>query len=246
MKGILKVFPWFIFSISTAGLCQNVGIGTLTPTRAKLEVNGVAGTGATSAIFGGDGAGISLQRNWPTIGFNQYRDEVTPGSQGKYMANGFAAIQYFDPTSGNMVFDLFPSGAANTFTPAATTGLVLSSSGKLTVGNGLHLTNHEIASNKTGAGNNLLPIGMAGVQANGSKQGGTNNISTSFVTDHYVIQLNEGVTGTIPVITVLAGTNTGARIATYINGSSTELWVYIWTTGGQITQAGFDIVIFKP
>jgi hypothetical protein len=246
MKDLMILLTMFTQSIFSSAICQNIGIGTNSPSRAKLEVVGVAGAGATSALFGGDGTGISLQRNWPTIGFNQYRDVVTPGSQGKYMANGFAAIQYFDPTSGNMVFDLFPSGAANTFTPASTTGLVLSSTGKLTVGNGIHLTNHEITSNKTGAGNNLLPIAMASVQANGVRQEGTGNISTSFVTDHYVIQLNEGVTGTIPVVTVLAGANTGARIATFINGSSTELWVYIWTAGGQITQAGFDIVIFKP
>ena len=44
----------------------NVGIGTTTPTRAKLEVNGVGFGGATSAIFGGDGTGISIQRNWTT------------------------------------------------------------------------------------------------------------------------------------------------------------------------------------
>ena len=49
---------------------QNIGIGITNPTRAKLEVSGVSGSGATSAIFGTDGTGISLQRNWPTIGFN--------------------------------------------------------------------------------------------------------------------------------------------------------------------------------
>ena len=50
---------------------SNVGIGTTTPTRAKLEVFGTGGIFSfTSAIFGSDGAGISLQRNRPAIGFN--------------------------------------------------------------------------------------------------------------------------------------------------------------------------------
>lgn len=113
------------------GSAQNVGIGITTPTRAKFEVFGVAGAGATSAIFGSDATGISLQRNWPTIGFNQYRDIVVPGSQGKYMANGFAAIQYFDPTTGAMAFDMFSNGIANTFTPAANRAITIRSSGNV-------------------------------------------------------------------------------------------------------------------
>src|SRR5690242_19737063 len=56
---------------------QNVGIGIDNPIRAKLEVNGAAG--ATSAIFGGEGAGISLQRSWPSVGFNQYYTGGTSG-----------------------------------------------------------------------------------------------------------------------------------------------------------------------
>ena len=66
---------------------QNTGIGTSTPTKGKLEVVGVAGAGATSAAFGTDGTGISFQRDWPTIGFNQYRNSILPGSEGKYMNN---------------------------------------------------------------------------------------------------------------------------------------------------------------
>ena len=75
---LAQVTGSFIFS-------QNVGIGISTPTKGRFEVQGVAGTGATVAAFGTESTGLSLQRNWPTIGFNQYRDIVTPGSQGKYM-----------------------------------------------------------------------------------------------------------------------------------------------------------------
>ena len=41
---------------------QNIGIGITNPIRAKLEVNGVAGFGATSAIFGGDATGEKRRR----------------------------------------------------------------------------------------------------------------------------------------------------------------------------------------
>ena len=36
--------------LSVSGLSQNAGIGTATLLRVKLEVHGVAGTGAASAI----------------------------------------------------------------------------------------------------------------------------------------------------------------------------------------------------
>lgn len=121
---------------------QNVGIGISTPIKAKFEVHGAAGSGATSAIFGGESTGISLQRNWPTIGFNQYRDIVTPGSQGKYMANGFAAIQYLDPTTGTMALDMFSNGSADASTPAAKRAITILSSGNV----GIHSGGSNIAS----------------------------------------------------------------------------------------------------
>jgi Chaperone of endosialidase len=93
---------------------QNIGIGTSAPTRAKLEVSGVAGAGSTNAMFGSGSSGITLQQNWPTIGFNQYRDNTS--GNGRYMSNGFAAIQYFDPNTGLWYFDTFNSGTANTLT----------------------------------------------------------------------------------------------------------------------------------
>ena len=145
------LFLLSIVVISKDSLSQNVGIGTSTPVRAKFEVHGVAGAGATSAIFGGESTGISFQRNWPTIGFNQYRDIVTSGSQGKYMASGFAAIQYFDPTTGAMAFDMFPNGPADAFTPVAKRGITILSSGNV----GIHSGGSSIASLYVTRGTNL-------------------------------------------------------------------------------------------
>lgn len=133
MKNILLSF---ILILSQQIVAQNVGINTSAPTRARLEVIGVFGSGATSGAFGTDGAGISLQRNWPTIGFNQYRDVISPGSQGKYMSNGFAAIQYFDPNTGTMAIDMFPSGTANNSTPGGTRGLTIFSNGNMAIRTG--------------------------------------------------------------------------------------------------------------
>ncbi|HSC53288.1 MAG TPA: tail fiber domain-containing protein [Phnomibacter sp.] len=131
----------FTFSfLSITGFVQaqgNVGIGITNPTLGRLQTEGVAVAGsATTALFGSGSTGISFQRNWPTIGFNQYRDVTTPGSQGKYMGNGFAAIQYFDPNSGIYAFDLFTSGIANTSTPPAVRGVTITNNGHTSIQTG--------------------------------------------------------------------------------------------------------------
>jgi hypothetical protein len=130
MKKIILLIPAIIiYQVSSS---QNVGIGVTNPTRAKLEVNGVAGNGNTSALFGGDGTGISLQRNWPTVGFNQYRDNTA--GNGKYIGNGFAAIQYLDPNNGIMSLDFFTNGTANMLTPSGTRALSITPAANLLIG----------------------------------------------------------------------------------------------------------------
>lgn len=122
------LFLLFIAASFTA-IGQNVGIGTMSPLRARLEVHGVAGSGKTSALFGGDGAGISLQRDWPTIGFNQYRDNAA--GFGKYMTNGYAALQHFEPATGLLNFDFYPNGSADAVAVTSTRALTLSPLGRV-------------------------------------------------------------------------------------------------------------------
>jgi hypothetical protein len=81
------------------GHSQNVGIGTSSPTRGKFEVNGAVGR--TVAIFGGEGAGISLQQNWPAVGFNQYHD----GTNMRSMLAGNGWVMYLDMSTGSLAFD---------------------------------------------------------------------------------------------------------------------------------------------
>ena len=126
-----------IFFLSIACLlltevsAQNVGVGT-TPTRARLEVEGVAGVGNTAGIFGPSSTGISLQRNWPTIGFNQYRDNTV--GNGRYIATGFAAIQTFDVSTGAFSIFLFPSGTAGTNTPGGVRAVTVLANGNTAFG----------------------------------------------------------------------------------------------------------------
>jgi len=110
-----------------AGLCaQTISIGTSLPARATLEVHGAGGTGFTSGLFGGDGAGISLQRNWPSVGFNQYNDGVS-----RYLANGFAANQFCNPVTGECGIDMIASGNANAPTGTLTRTLSFNTNGNI-------------------------------------------------------------------------------------------------------------------
>jgi hypothetical protein len=109
-------------------IAQNIGIGLTNPTRAKLEVNGVAGN--TVAIFGGEGNGVSVQRNNPAIGFNHYYNAAD-----KYIANGYAAAQWFNAANGIMYFDFWNFGLANQNTTGLTRSMVIKPGGLVGIGN---------------------------------------------------------------------------------------------------------------
>jgi hypothetical protein len=128
MKAIIVVITCLL-AYTKMLKAQNVGIGTSNPTRAKLEVHG--SVGATAAIFGGDTTGISLQSNWPTVGFNQYYNNGH-----RYMARGYAAHQFLDPNLGYIAFDIFQPGNANALASTSRRPLSLDHSGSVFLGDG--------------------------------------------------------------------------------------------------------------
>jgi hypothetical protein len=128
MKKIISTASSLLLFCATHA--QNVGIG-ITPQRAKLEVDGVANNGSTTALFSAAaGGGVSIQPFWPTIGFNQYRDAA--GS--KYISNGFAAVQYLDIQNGGLFFDLYSSGASNLIAPTPKRAFAILQSGNAAIG----------------------------------------------------------------------------------------------------------------
>ncbi|MFM2394222.1 MAG: hypothetical protein RLZZ546_2204 [Bacteroidota bacterium] len=123
----------FLLFITNYLYSQNVGVGTTSPSIGKLEVRGVSGAGATSAVFGSDGAGISIQRNWPTIGFNQYRDLVVQNSQGRHMATGYACLMAMDTASGLFNMDMFPTAPAGSFTASGNRAFSFHNNGNINI-----------------------------------------------------------------------------------------------------------------
>lgn len=90
-------------------------------------------TQTTTGVFGTSSTGISLQQNWPTIGFNQYRDA---SNVQRYIGTGYAAGMYLDPTTGNLSWNTITSGTAGATTATETATMSLSTLGRLSI-NGL-------------------------------------------------------------------------------------------------------------
>jgi hypothetical protein len=108
---------------------QKTGIN-VTPQRAMFEQNGSIGT--TAAIFGGDGTGISLQKNWPVVGFNHYFD----GSNHKSIGQGYNGILGVNQITGAMYIANFRdwAGAANQNLTGYTERIYFSRFGKFGIG----------------------------------------------------------------------------------------------------------------
>ncbi len=105
-----------------------VGIGAF-PTRAILEQNG--SVGSTAAIFGGDGAGISLQKNWPVIGFNHYFD----GANHKSIGQGYSGVFGVNQINGNLYYGSWAfAGAPNANLASYTSRFVVTRDGKIGLG----------------------------------------------------------------------------------------------------------------
>ncbi len=124
MKRLLFQFALLLAAINAHS--QNVGIG-ITPTKAKFEVNG--SVGPTVAIFGGEGAGISLQQNWPSVGFNEYHD----GSNVRNMVAGSGFIMYLDMNTGSLAFDYTSLTSGANSTTAPTRRLTIRQNGNVSV-----------------------------------------------------------------------------------------------------------------
>lgn len=129
MKQIIFIISYFI--VANTASAQNVGIGLSNPTRAALEVNGAVGS--TAAIFGGDSTGISLIRNWPSVGFNLYYD-----GNHRFIGDGYAAMQYVDQSNGNFAFDFFDQGLKNGIATGAKRIVTLTNNGNFWIGQNPH------------------------------------------------------------------------------------------------------------
>jgi len=92
---------------SFIGSAGNVGIGTSTPDKAKLMVQGAVGN--TIAMFkrSSTSKGVSIVGDWPGIGFNSY----VANSTWKSMQAGYGGNISMDPSNGVIYFAITPTAA---------------------------------------------------------------------------------------------------------------------------------------
>ncbi len=129
MKQVKSVFVAFVITLLSiqAGQSQNVGIGTSTPTRAKLEVDGLVGN--TAAIFGGGNGetGISVVANIPGLYFNSYYNNGM-----KSLSAGPTGILTLN-NSNQFQFDFAAVASSANQSLTNSTKLLIGSDGKMAV-----------------------------------------------------------------------------------------------------------------
>ncbi|CAN5792128.1 hypothetical protein BH10BAC3_BH10BAC3_23610 [soil metagenome] len=124
-KRLLIIITSGCVAISATG--QNVGISTSTPTRAKLELNGMVGN--TTAIFGTGGNGIGLGADAPSLQFNAYFNQGT-----KYIGDGYAIVQYLDPGNGTFRIQGATSGVKDALVTGIRPAITIASNGRVSIG----------------------------------------------------------------------------------------------------------------
>ena len=122
---LLAVLLSLVITTTTSG--QNVGIGTLSPTRAKVELNGMVGN--TTAIFGSDANGIGLVSGWANLRYNGYYN----GGY-RYINNGFVAGQYLDGGNGTLGIDISASGLKDALVTGTKNAIRFASNGRVGIG----------------------------------------------------------------------------------------------------------------
>jgi len=176
----------------------NVGIGTITPTLARLQVDGMVGN--TTALFRSNlttSQGISMVADWPGIYFNSYYNGAIRSMAG----SGFTSIINTDQSSGGLVFQttnvvnptsgtaiasvpvrMTISGGGNVGigAPAPSNLLHLNSatSGAVRIVDGTQATGRVLTSNATGVGT-WQEIGINNVVGYISNVGVTINYNTA-------------------------------------------------------------------
>lgn len=245
-----------VFSILayTKVACQNIGIGVTNPQKGKLEIAGALGGHTTVLTIGSDGAGISLQRNWPTIGFNQYRDA---SNTQRFIGAGHAGSIFVSSVDGSIVFTQFGQGAANQEINSATYPLVINGFGNTIVNGTLSLKSNvyfdndlvftntpKVVSNQSGITVNLLPFAYGHIKSDGSRYRGTSNFTSAYNAGltGYLIYFTENGDDAQVVVTPRAQV---PLYATYSRISQGIMLITIWNKDGVKTQSDFSLTIFQ-
>ena len=208
----------------------NVGINS-DATRARFEVNGAGLGGYTSAVFGTEGVGVSFQKDWPTVGFNQYRRSST--NLGTRIGNGYAAIQYLNPATGVWGLDMHPtnSTAGSDITTAFNRAITIFPSASVTFGdeNDNAVLNVNNSANTTEEGIYFL---------------GTSYHSYINITGERITNISPGKAGGFTIINDIPGGHVSIGTASSKVGINTDP-IYLTAWAIRNSTAGNGLVIIN-
>lgn len=178
----------FLAIASNALMAQNVGIGTITPTDAKLQVQ-TTGSSTQALFTNGQGAlSIINETTRPEIGFNMYYN-----GNHKFKYNGFGGLMYYVPSTG--IFTYYSSTVSGTADGAVAFSPIFTMQADGNVGIGTtspseaKLQVHEPAGNTqfiAAAGNNLpgisafVPVSSPSIGFNARYQSGYKFMGTGY------------------------------------------------------------------
>ena len=143
---------------------QNVGIGTTTPTEAKLQVHEPAGNTQFIAAAGSNLPGFSafVPTSAPSIGFN-----VRFQSGYKFMGAGFGSMWQFTPSIGRLSYFYTSTTGAADGAASMVFGLAIDSSGRLGIGTSIPTAPLHVTGNVVFGASSIVPAAGYKVSVDG-------------------------------------------------------------------------------
>ncbi len=202
----------------------NIGIGTTTPSLAKLETTGIVGS--TAAIFADTSTGVSLTAGDPGIGFNTFYS-----SGFKSLATGYGGFISNEQAAGAITFNTAPSVTGSQTAQTMAERMRITNSGNVGIG-----TTSPMAALSLGSGQLVVPDGTTAAPALafsnspglGIRQVGTNQIRFILSASQELVNIWPGTGGGAITIQSSGGGGTGGGLgfaSASVSPGSEDLWI---------------------
>lgn len=185
-SGLADATPSFtsLLAIQADG---NVGIGTTTPTEARLQVHDPAGNTQFIAAAGSNLPGVStfVPISSPSIGYNvRYQNGY------KFMGTGYGGFWQFSPSLGRLYYYYSSTSGVADGAVSSSFGLVIDSSGRLGIGTSVPTAPLHVTGNVVFGSSSIVPALGYKVSIDGKLICEELKVQTSGLWPDYVFEKN--------------------------------------------------------